>query len=104
MRVFASTFPRTCRPCASMRFSLQRVVANLVDNALKYSSGEVEVCAHAADGHVVVEVLDRGGASVAPGAGIGLAIARGFASVNGCEVTLEPRAEGGMRAALTVPA
>jgi len=83
---------------------LQRVVANLVDNALKYSSGEVDVRARAADGHVVIEVLDRGGATVAPGAGIGLTIARGFASVNGCEVSLEPRAEGGMRASLTVPA
>lgn len=83
---------------------LQRVVANLVDNALKYSSGAVDVHARADDGHIVVEVLDQGGAGVAPGAGIGLAIARGFAAVNGCEVTLEPRAGGGMRAAVTVPA
>ncbi|HET8585949.1 MAG TPA: histidine kinase dimerization/phospho-acceptor domain-containing protein, partial [Casimicrobiaceae bacterium] len=83
---------------------LQRVMANLVDNALKYSWGAVYVRAHAEDGDVVIEVLDGGGAGVAPGAGIGLAIARGFGAVNGCDVTLEPRAEGGMRAALTVPA
>ena len=84
---------------------LQRVVGNLVDNALKYSSGVVDVRARAENGQVVLEVLDQGGAAgAASGAGIGLAIARGFAAVNGCEVTLEPRAEGGMRAALTVPA
>jgi two-component system sensor histidine kinase KdpD len=82
---------------------LQRVVANLVDNALKYSVGAVDVRARADDGHVVVEVLDEGGGTTTPGAGLGLAIARGFAAVNGCDVTLEEREGGGTRAALTVP-
>jgi two-component system, OmpR family, sensor histidine kinase KdpD len=82
---------------------LQRVVANLVDNALKYSSGRVDVQAHAEGSGVVVEVLDQGGAGVAPGAGVGLAIARGFAAANRCELTLGPRAGGGTRAAVVVP-
>jgi two-component system sensor histidine kinase KdpD len=84
---------------------VQRVVANLVDNALKYSSGEVEVKARRDDGRIVLEVLDRGGGggATATGMGFGLAIARGFAVANGCEVTLEPRPGGGSRAALAVP-
>jgi two-component system sensor histidine kinase KdpD len=83
---------------------LQRVLANLVDNALKYSSGDVEVQARAEHGAVLVEVLDRGGAAKAPGVGLGLAIARGFAAINGSDVTLEPREGGGTRAVLRVPA
>jgi signal transduction histidine kinase len=80
------------------------VVANLVDNALKYSTGDVEVHAHEEPGAVLVEVLDRGGDAEAPGMGLGLAIARGFAAVNGSDVTLEPREGGGTRAVLRVPA
>lgn len=83
---------------------LQRVVANLVDNALMYSTGDVEVQAHAVPGAVLVEVLDRGGAMMPSGAGLGLAIARGFAAVNGSDVTLESRDGGGTRAVLRVPA
>lgn len=82
---------------------VQRVVANLVDNALKYSSGEVEVRARRADGRVLLEVLDRGGATTAAGMGLGLAIARGFAAANGCEMTIGPRPGGGTRAVLAVP-
>jgi len=83
---------------------LQRVVANLVDNALRYSTGDVEVRVRAEDGAVLVEVLDRGGAGATPGVGLGLAIARGFAAANGSDVALEPRAGGGTRAVLRVPA
>lgn len=83
---------------------MQRVVANLIDNALKYSTAEVEVQARRDDGRVLLEVLDRGGATrTAAGMGLGLVIARGFAAANGCEVTLEPRAGGGTRAVLAVP-
>jgi two-component system, OmpR family, sensor histidine kinase KdpD len=83
---------------------LQRAVANLVDNALKYSAGEVEVQARRDDGRVLLEVLDRGGGATPAGMGLGLAIARGFATANGCEVTVEPRVGGGTRAVLSVPA
>jgi two-component system sensor histidine kinase KdpD len=84
---------------------MQRVVANLIDNALKYSTAEVEVQARRDDGHVLLEVLDRGsgGRTTPAGLGLGLAIARGFATANGCEVTLEPRVGGGTRAVLAVP-
>ena len=83
---------------------LQRVIANLVDNALKYSAGDVEVRARAEDSSVLVEVLDRGGVETTAGVGLGLAIARAFAAANGSDVALEPRAGGGTRAVLRVPA
>jgi len=86
---------------------VQRALANLVDNALKFSAGEVVVQARAVGDRVAVDVLDRGpglGADVRGGAGLGLSIARGFAAVNGAELVHEPRVGGGTRARLTLPA
>lgn len=85
---------------------VQRVLVNLLDNALKFSAGEVEVTAAAGDGDVVVEVVDRGpGIGAAPssqrGLGLGLAIAHGFAAANGGTLELRPREGGGTRARLT---
>jgi two-component system sensor histidine kinase KdpD len=83
---------------------IQRVIVNLLDNALKFSTGRVLVDAHGeGEGLVVVEVSDEGGAG-APGAGLGLSIARGFAEVNGARVEIEPRASGGTVARLVLPA
>jgi len=82
---------------------IQRVLANLIDNALKFSHDTVEVSASAEDDALVVDVHDRGGAG-APGAGIGLSIARGFAEINGGSVELRPRPTGGMTARLVLPA
>jgi signal transduction histidine kinase len=39
---------------------LERIVVNLVSNALKYSSGEVQVIVHGGEGGVVLTVVDRG--------------------------------------------
>jgi two-component system, OmpR family, sensor histidine kinase KdpD len=82
---------------------IQRVLANLIDNALKFSHDTVEVSASAEGDALVVDVHDRGGAG-APGAGIGLSIARGFAEINGGSVELRPRPTGGMTARLVLPA
>jgi two-component system sensor histidine kinase KdpD len=82
---------------------IQRVLVNLVDNALKFSRDAVEVVARSEGDTVVVDVHDRGGAG-APGAGIGLSIARGFAEVNGGTVELQQRAGGGTTARLVLPA
>ena len=50
----------------------------------------------------MIEIVDEGGAG-SPGAGLGLAIARGFAGVNDCTVVLEQRGAGSV-ARLTLPA
>jgi len=85
---------------------IQRTVANLLDNALRFSAGDVVVRASSSLDGVAVEVLDRGpgpAAGAPGGAGLGLSIARGFAAVNGASLVHEPREGGGTRARLTLP-
>jgi two-component system sensor histidine kinase KdpD len=87
-----------------------RVLVNLLENGLRFSSGPVRVGGSARGGEVVIEVLDDGpGLSAievervfqpfhhgpAGGSGLGLAIARGFAEANRARVWAEPRATGG---------
>jgi two-component system sensor histidine kinase KdpD len=81
---------------------IQRVLVNLIENALKFSRAGVEIIARLGARSVVIEVLDLGGAG-APGAGIGLSIARGFAALNHGTVALEPRPGGGTAARLDLP-
>jgi two-component system sensor histidine kinase KdpD len=97
------SFPDGLPPALVDDVQIQRVLVNLIDNALKFSRDTVEVVASAEGDTLVVDVHDRGGAG-APGAGIGLSIARGFAEVNGGSVGLQPRAGGGMTARLVLPA
>jgi two-component system sensor histidine kinase KdpD len=85
---------------------LQRVLVNLIENALRYSEGDVELRTADAGDSVVLEVLDRGpGLTVqgATGTGLGLAIASGFAAANGGSLELEPRAGGGTCARVRLP-
>jgi two-component system sensor histidine kinase MprB len=98
---------------------LDRTLDALVENALHYGNGEVEV--RSAPG--ALEILDRGpglaqdelaavferfhrghaGRSGPAGTGLGLAIARELARRWGGEVTLANRDGGGARALVTVP-
>jgi signal transduction histidine kinase len=98
---------------------LDRALDALVENAIHYGDGEVEVRSRQG----AVEVLDRGpgltdeeleavferfhrgaaGRSGPNGTGLGLPIARELARRWGGDVTLENRDEGGARATLTVP-
>jgi PAS domain S-box-containing protein len=101
----------------------RQVLGNLVENALKYSSGPVSVDVERLDGHVRFTVADEGPGIPPPerervfekfyrrdphqrtggGAGLGLYIARALAERLGGRVVLLP-AERGTRVALELPA
>jgi len=101
---------------------LERVIANLVDNAERHvGSGEqVLIKAYAAETHVVVEVVDHG-PGVAPdrleeifapfqhfgdrtttGVGLGLAIARGFTEAMSGTLAASPTPGGGLTMTITL--
>jgi two-component system sensor histidine kinase KdpD len=103
---------------------VERALANLVENALRYSpaSERVRVQVLTSGSEALVRVIDRG-PGIAPGererifepfqrgsrtgdvrgAGLGLAIARGFAEANGGRVWVESRAGQGATFVLALP-
>lgn len=100
---------------------IERALVNLIDNALKFSpadkpvrvrveSGDHELRLHVEDSGAGVPEVDRErvfeafrrGNGNAQGAGLGLAIARGFAEVNGARVWAE--GNGGGHFVLALPA
>jgi signal transduction histidine kinase len=103
---------------------LRQVVANLVDNAVKYSpAGEtVDVLATASNGRVQVSVTDRGpgipsedqgvifekfgrarSGKTVPGTGLGLFIARSIAEAHGGSLDVRSIPEHGATFTLTLP-
>jgi len=103
---------------------IQRAIVNLVENALKYSPPSEPVRIQVLRGHgdAVVRVIDHGPGVPArirerifepfdrggrtgdtPGAGLGLAIARGFAEANGGRIGIESRAGQGTAFVLSLP-
>lgn len=103
---------------------VERVLANLLENALHYSpaSEPVRVQVGATPSEVLVRIIDRGPGiapgeaerifepfqrgsrtSEARGAGLGLAIARGFAEANGGRVWAESREGQGATFVLALP-
>ena len=100
---------------------IERVLVNLLDNALKFSppASAVRVRVESRGGELLVHVHDSGpsvvagerekvfepfrrGAEGARGVGLGLAIARGFAEVNGARVWAENGGGGHFVLALPV--
>jgi two-component system, OmpR family, sensor histidine kinase KdpD len=102
---------------------IQRALANLLENAIKYSSSaeRVGVRVSATSSEVLLRVIDRGpgvppGDAVrifspfqrgslpaARGAGLGLAIAQGFAEANGGRVWVESHEGQGATFVLALP-
>jgi signal transduction histidine kinase len=130
--VLDSVQPLDRRPHASLQPAvtsgdpvlLERLVANLVDNAVRYNipGGDVWVTTSTVDGRPTVVVANTGPV-IAPdaigglfepfhrlqdrttsdGFGLGLAIVASIAAMHHGTVTAHPRAEGGLHVVLTAP-
>ncbi len=111
-------------PLVSVDFALiTRVLANIVENAIKYSPPEtpITIRAHAVGRNLEIMVADRGPgatesdlvrmagkfrrgrAGASDGAGLGLAICRGFVEAHGGHITVENRPGGGLNVFFTLP-
>jgi two-component system, OmpR family, sensor histidine kinase KdpD len=100
---------------------LERVFANLLENALRYGNGRpVQVRSRVAGGNIVVRVVDQGpgipepergrifepfqhGEAASAGSGLGLAIAKGFVEANGGEIAVESLPGQGTSFVVTLP-
>ena len=113
-------------PISSVNPSLiELVMDNLISNAVKYSSGPVEIaCSLPGSGQIAVDVLDRGiglgeseanavfeafyrsktARDTAPGMGLGLAVCKKVVEAHGGTITAHARPGGGARFRFTVPA
>jgi len=102
--------------------AVQRLLANLIDNALRHGGAPVEVATGHADGRAYVEVLDRGpgipreeaarmlqpftrldAARGGSGTGLGLAIVDRITRLHGGSIALTPREGGGLLARVELP-
>ena len=112
-------------PLPLRRLAMQRLISNLIDNALRHGGDgddEVTVATGSADATAFVEVLDRGpgippeqaermlqpftrmdAARSTSGTGLGLAIVDRIARMHGGSVQLLARDGGGLRARVALP-
>ncbi len=117
--------PGSCCRCSVDTLALQRVLTNLIDNALRYGGdAALEVRCGCNDEEAVIQVLDRGPGIAAHereqvfqpfhrleasrsrrtgGSGLGLAIARQLCDAHNWDILLLPREGGGTEARLILP-
>jgi two-component system osmolarity sensor histidine kinase EnvZ len=113
----------TLPPVALRTAAMQRLIFNLVENALRYAGTPVEIETRVQERSVVLSVFDRGpgipadeaqrmlrpftrletSRSGASGSGLGLAIVQRIASLHDGRVELLPRPGGGLEARVTLP-
>jgi two-component system, OmpR family, sensor histidine kinase KdpD len=118
------SLPEECPAVRADAAQLERVLVNLIENALRYSSSadSVDVRAVVDGGEVVVSVTDHGpgleredreaifepfrvGSGAGErGSGLGLAIARGFAGLNGGRLWVQSTPGRGATFSLALPA
>ena len=102
---------------------LGRAVSNLIDNAVKYAAGDIDVSASEREGQAVLQVRDRGPGvadelrdrifepffrnpeirGVRPGHGLGLPLARAVARAHGGDVMIAPNPAQGAVFELSLP-
>jgi two-component system sensor histidine kinase KdpD len=118
------SIPEDLPPIRVDAIQVQRILANLIDNALKFSPPDepVTVRVNCTRSELLIRVIDHGpgvpegdaerifqafqrpsGARDSRGAGLGLAIARGFARANGGRVWVESRPGQGASFAVAFP-
>jgi signal transduction histidine kinase len=101
------------------QLALERIMANLVGNALRYGAPPVVVRAHPMDTYLRVSVEDQGEGvppelvprlfdrfergSVGEGSGLGLSIAQAYARAHGGELIYDRAEQGGARFELILP-
>ena len=111
-------------PFRGSRQAVERIAANLVDNAIRYGAPPVEVTVDVVDGMIRIAVVDHGPGipldkletvldpferlepsrgRESGGAGLGLTIVHALAQAQGGTLTLENVAGGGLRAVVRFP-
>jgi signal transduction histidine kinase len=109
-------------PVATDPTQLHRMLAILMDNALKYSEAPVDISLSREDGRAVISVTDRGcgipeaeipyifdrfyraqGSSRADGTGLGLALAREITDHLGGEIRVQSKPGSGSTFSVTLP-